>query len=117
MADLVQWLRAQLDADAAEIADPYAEKAWHTRDCAIHPDAWGNEGSSCDCGVPARVLREVEAKRWILDLHSLVGTLQTGARIETVASCPICRVWPCSTVRLLASVYADRDGYQEGWAP
>ena len=125
MADLVQWLRAQLDADAAEIADPYAEKAWHTRDCAIHPDAWGNEGSSCDCGVPARVLREVEAKRRIVEIHRVVGGFEDEDMTDLGSGCSECgysaeygdRGGWCETLRLLALPYEDRPDYQEAWRP
>lgn len=66
---------------------------------------------------PSRVLREVEAKRKILDGHS---PHKRGA-------CPVCwRVtpkssrredYPCPTLRLLAAPYSDRPGYQEAWRP
>jgi hypothetical protein len=138
MAELVQWLRAQLDTDE-RIARAATAGPWLV-DCETYAEAliagdgttviaggrWGGEASAFESTEdalhiaahdPARVLREIEAKRRILDLHSLVGTLQTGARIETVVSCPICRVWPCSTVRLLALPYADRPGYRAEWAP
>lgn len=55
-----------------------------------------------------RMLREVEAKRRILDLH------QRGAF-------PDCREcgndYPCVTVRLLALMYADHPDYDEEWRP
>jgi hypothetical protein len=84
---------------------------------------------------PARVLREVEAKRRILDEHAIVnrqiGWLEDGE--EDSAEIPVCRScvpkhsWygrradvpdgPCATARLLALPYADVDGYREEWRP
>ena len=57
-----------------------------------------------------RVLREVEAKRRIVGLHS--GDNDT-----------MCQSWegnyveePCPTLRALASVYADHEDYRAEWA-
>lgn len=78
---------------------------------------------------PARVLAEVEAKRRILDLH---GFTDDGWNEGDEQRCTECgwvrleagwgqrgsqRAWPCTTLRLLASPYADRDGYDESWRP
>lgn len=73
---------------------------------------------------PARVLREVDGKRQLLALHSPsdMGSFVLGDDEDDDS--PACRTcgdltvqFPCWTLRLLASVYAGRDGYQEGWAP
>jgi Family of unknown function (DUF6221) len=67
--------------------------------------------------TPARVLREVAAKRAILGEH----------RPEPDGGgyyCTCCEdhrddadyiEWPCPTVRALAAVYADRPGWREEW--
>lgn len=69
---------------------------------------------------PARVLRDIEAKRAIVDLHHF-GSTPDGFRY-----CRTCgsgepdehpTAWPCDTLRHLAAVYADRDGYNPEWAP
>lgn len=69
---------------------------------------------------PARVLREVAAKKAFLGLHHF-GSTPDGFRY-----CKTCgsgepdtypTEWPCPTIRHLAAVYADRDGYKESWAP
>ena len=116
MHDLALWLTAQLDADTAEIADPYAEKAWHARDCESVPDVLypGRETGACDCGVPAQVLREIEMKRSLVAAHER-RPMPKG----DTADCAHCwgAVWPCPTLRLLASVYDGRPGYQESWRP
>jgi hypothetical protein len=63
---------------------------------------------------PARVLREVEAKRSLVNAHER----RPMSKGDT-ADCAHCwgAVWPCPTLRLLASVYDDRPGYQETWRP
>lgn len=127
MADLVEWLRTQLDADAAPIPMP----AWHEGWCM---EMYVEDGTCLTCGGeedPANVtyqerspqaLREVEAKRGLLALHtpSELGTWvgDDDDREPACATCGDLTTWfPCRTLRLLASVYADRPGYQEGWAP
>lgn len=72
---------------------------------------------------PARVLREVEAKRQIVEVHQPFEVVEDPA-------CQVCadtsdkysdewtrEEWPCLTLRLLALPYADRQGYREEWRP
>ena len=72
---------------------------------------------------PARVLREVEAKRRILSEH----TMEPGLFPPSCSRCyetntaaypeewePL--LWPCPTVRDLAAVYSDHPGYDPDWA-
>ena len=111
MVDLAQWLRAVLDTDAEANASPYAEGAWHTRDCASIPDV--QETSECDCGVPARVLREIDAKRQLLDLYAEVAA-------NDVDDVEYAHGWANAlgtAVRLAALPYAARLGFREEWAP
>ena len=63
---------------------------------------------------PARVLREIEAKRGIIAAHER-RPMPKG----DTADCAHCwgAVWPCPTLRLLALPYADKPGYQESWRP
>ncbi|MFC8002926.1 DUF6221 family protein [Streptomyces olivaceus] len=136
MQDLVQWLRAQLDEEGPHIPDPHAEKSWHARDCASLPDAFGSVTFTCDCGVPARVSREIAAKHQLLDLHGLVHRdliwVDENSE-ERTAEIPVCGhcvprhssfphpsavpQGPCTTLRLLALPYADRPGYRPDWRP
>jgi uncharacterized protein DUF6221 len=119
MDDLVQWLRAQLDGDAARAVQ------WHDLECEIHAHLDGGllanvaasrmlaeaPGAVCDCGGPARVLREIDANRQQLDLH----------RPEPGQHPDFCgydkHELPCLPLRLLALPYAGRDGFQESWRP
>lgn len=85
---------------------------------------------------PARVLREVEAKQRLLDLHAIVhrnigwrdddGEVETG-EIPVCGSCvpkhthylsrEIVPEGPCQTLHLLALPYADHPDYQQEWTP
>lgn len=134
---LVEWLRAQLDADEAT-----------ARAATPGPWEWDDQGDGCgvfstdpgdgdavvfshygiDDGVspseadaahiapwdPARVLAEVAAKREILALHH-----------EYRGCCPYCvdaggphrrEAWPCPTLRALSAPYRSAPGWRPEWA-
>lgn len=130
--DLARWLGEQLDAEEAEArltADAFGV-AWTTDDAM--------ESVSSDTGAdvvaepyaprsfiaahdPARVLREIGAKRKLLALHSAVW-IDTGDADGNDRSGYFCvecdsQTFPCRTLRLLALPYADREGYLESWRP
>lgn len=96
MDDLATWLRAQLDEDE-RVAQAEAEHAHEW----FEGDGWGD---------PARVLREVAAKRQLLD-RCLTAFRDQGIYgedgQEDVAK---------DVLRHLAAVYADRPGYLAEWA-
>ena len=111
MDDLVTWLRAQLDED-----ERYAREArpgpW-TADGGMvyvnHPtDEVVNYTESAEHIArwdPARVLREVEAKRKIIDELERCGPTTDGhAGLRFAVQC-------------LALPYADRSGYRDEWRP
>lgn len=63
---------------------------------------------------PARVLRDVAAHRRILERHEPAYVAQPG---EQAAPCVCCEEpSPCPDVRDLASIYADRPGFDPAWA-
>lgn len=71
---------------------------------------------------PARVLREVEAKRRLLKPHS-TGDFPYDpdgdgpGNYSWTERCDECyKPTPCPTVRALASAYSDRPGYDPSWA-
>lgn len=73
---------------------------------------------------PARVLREIDAKRRILTRHSphVSGSTGCAARCEQGhPGVPVCNHdgyrWPCPDVRDQADVYAARPGFREEWRP
>ncbi|MFJ3141700.1 DUF6221 family protein [Streptomyces halstedii] len=70
---------------------------------------------------PARILREVEAKRRIAERHSphSMGSCRTCERPHWgVQVCNHCeRAAPCPDLRDLATVYADHPDYLAEWRP
>jgi len=134
--DLVRWLTAALDEEAEDAqrafsgqADP--ENGWGAyrpegqRHTTIVPHVGMiHEAVQADHVVrwnPARVLREIDAKRQLLELHHAewVDTGDADGNDRSGYFCSECDVtpFPCRTLRLLALPYADRDGYLEAWRP
>ncbi|MFE2965530.1 DUF6221 family protein [Streptomyces sp. NPDC059340] len=128
MDELVRWLGEQLDEDEriARDADP---GPWKSDSLGRHDQAAIKLGSPTSTSLiqfdgsraaangqhvarhdPARVLREIEAKRDLLRLaeraHDYHETFTSGfaSALE-------------GTLRLFALAYADRPGYREEWAP
>lgn len=137
MVDLVQWLRAQLDEDeriARAVEDRSApwDGQWMAdgnsavRTLNGHVLFYRHDERPLKPGLtehvarhdPARVLREIDAKRRIIDeivprmnqmddqLEAEFGTPRNPEPYESG-----------NLLRLLALPYADRDGYREEWAP
>lgn len=131
MDDLVRWLGAQLDEDAAR-AMAAGGDGWRRQDHpsdtvavydskgepVVYDEGWPSEAQAEHIAEwdPARVLREIDAKRKVLaeyeqaDRYSRTTWGQSNAdqsRARTLGK----------VVRLLASVYSDRPGYREEWAP
>jgi hypothetical protein len=136
MDDLVVWLRAQLDEDAAVLVGEYEETTWHTKACESVPDVLypGRETGACDCGVPARVLREIDAKRAVVDAYAQADAMSGASAVnygawvnneplpypeEAEGTSEVKNRLPGlrHALRLLALPYADRPGYQETWRP
>ena len=119
---LAGFLAARLDEDeAASAAGASTRLALSVRRVTRYPDTASRRaltmmGRHDD---PARVLREVEAKRKILAEHRIDPELLPGV-------CYRCRYgvpahwesadWPCPTLRALAAPYSDHPDYDPGWA-
>jgi hypothetical protein len=112
MDDLASWLTTQLDEDTRTAS------SWHTLDCDIHAHLEGDAdsvqatmamfheapGLVCDCGGPARMLREIDTKRQVANRYAWLREHgDTGGT-----------AW---VLQLLALPYADRPGYLESWRP
>ncbi|MFJ8923875.1 DUF6221 family protein [Streptomyces sp. NPDC102415] len=128
-AALVAFLKARLDEDRE------GALRWHDLECDFHRQSQGGilpaiataqmladvPGAVCDCGGPARSLREVEAKRRIVERHSphSMGGCRTCERPHWgVEVCDHCeRETPCPDLRDFAAVYADHPDYLPEWRP
>jgi hypothetical protein len=110
MDDLVAFLRARLDEDDLTVREANTSpemvtgipRSYAEAPVAIHIARFAS---------PDRVLREVEAKRRILEVHG-------GDRGAQSMFCPHCEHdAPCPTLRLLALPFADHPDYQPEWDP
>lgn len=82
----------------------------------------GARGSSFAPGAPdpARVLREVAAKRELLELH-----YDENPGPGDIHYCGTCHDycmhqaedWPCETIRVVASAFSDHPDFNEEWRP
>ena len=99
-------------ADGICVAVPYALSGRHERAVRDHIPRHD----------PARVLREVEAKRAIVEAHER-NPLSEDVGPEWGDTCYTCVSdhepldWPCATLRHLASIYSDHPEFDAGWAP
>jgi hypothetical protein len=67
---------------------------------------------------PARVLREIEAKRGVLRQYETVrGQVRNPVSAENRRAARIAQGELEDVLRILATVYADRPGYREEWRP
>ncbi|WP_406365238.1 DUF6221 family protein [Streptomyces sp. NBC_00645] len=128
--ELVSWLEQQLDVDERIVqAIEDEEQHWDPGDKNLGSAVIGAEyGAAVVVGPydhldwsvrqyiaehdPARVLREIDAKRRILAEHALNGWV-----CDTCDNGEVDQTFPCPTLRLLALPYADRPGYREEWRP
>jgi hypothetical protein len=133
MDELVRWLGEQLDEDEriarAAGNDRVAPTPWRGEswdDAVLDGDGLvdaNGDGIALVKGErvrahilqhdPARMLREIDAKRRLIDEHDIGNR-----RVEDcfTMECQSNR-FPCTTLRLLALPYADRPGDREDWRP
>ncbi|MFD5709508.1 DUF6221 family protein [Streptomyces pharetrae] len=137
MDDLLRWLRAQLDEDEriarAATLGPWVQSGIGDYGWTVdfgRPGS-GVETADTEQGLadadfiaahdPARVLREIDAKRWIIDeCAHWYGKLAKEAVAPSPAPFPaLGEVLDAVTpiLRALALPYADRPGYREEWRP
>jgi hypothetical protein len=133
MDELVQWLRAQLDEDErtarAATLGPWVQSGIGDYGWTVdfgRPGA-GVETTDTEQGLadadfiaahnPARVLREIEAKRQVFRMTEQ-ATEQAESR-DYLVNGPAKMMLVCLKPILLrlATIYADRPGYREEWRP
>jgi hypothetical protein len=104
--DLVRWLGAQLDEDGRIARACPGDGEWEARHIKVYgPDLSAEVRAHMAVHDPARVLREIDAKRRVI---------AEAAEYEPGIS-GYAEMW--TVLRLLALPYADRPGYREEWAP
>ena len=117
MSDLVAFLIARLDEDEAAANEVHLARKCG---CIDHDGEFSADPVYCSCEGPARVLREVEAKRTILTRYSLLLAEQEDqdAGLDGVGGLgvhgAVTALRPC--VIALASVYSDHPDYPEAAA-
>ncbi|MEV8046397.1 DUF6221 family protein [Streptomyces griseoluteus] len=131
MDDLVQWLTAQLDVEdrvaraaaeeshpewspgdknlgsqvsTAEYGDPVVVGPWDYLDWDVRQHIAAHD--------PARVLREIDAKRRVMKRHHDFQGWCAGCGNDLTN-----QINDCPELRDLASTYADRPGFREEWRP
>ena len=133
---IADFLNARLAEDeAAARAVPTDGAPWHDqwvnddgyalRTVNDHVLAYGHHGEPMKPGLldhiarhdPARVLREVTAKRAIIELHGRSHECSTYDHNGDVDHCSWCLdPEDCSTLKALAAIYADHAEYNPEWA-
>lgn len=124
--DLVQWLRAQLDEDeriARGTGQPSLSWQNFDMDSELRDDVNAGtvaytprEGTRAHIAAhdPARVLREIDAKRAIVDRYAEVA--DSDIDLPNDPEYAYANAYG-EVVRQLATAYADRPGYLESWRP
>lgn len=137
MDDLVRWLVAQLDEDeriARAATDgpwtPWRGQALHGLGDLIHPVLMPGQKPGSKAVIvtaswldaehiaewdPARVLREIDAKRRIIERYERAMDNKRAHPDDLASAGALLALH--GAVKLLALPYSDRPGYQEGWAP
>jgi len=116
MDDLAAFITARLDEDEA-----MANEVHKPRDCGCvdRDGEFSPDPVWCGCDYPARVLREVAAKRAMVKEHGPARPEQR--RYACASNCTddrnIIQAAPCTTMRLLAAVWSDHGDYRAEWAP
>lgn len=76
--------------------------------CRLAVGEWEGNDSGVEI-APVRVLAECAAKRRIVEMH------REGPGGDYCSQCDREPVWPCVTLRALASVHADHRDYDPEW--
>lgn len=128
MNDLISWLAGALAEEeraaermehATDSSEAYSCPA--TRDDPLGDLPYGEENCTCNLAArKARVLRQVQAHRAILDFRAEqadgAGYNQREGDYEHEAEYSLRLEALDRVVRDLASIYSDRDGYKEEWS-
>ena len=116
MDELVDFIRARLDEDQ-QAAEEAQKKTTTTRrrvggewvEDTVQPPEWRRS-----VWPPARVLREIDAKRRVVDLmEGMLAAARGDSEVDHYGGLGAAE----DTLELLALPYADRPDYREEWRP
>jgi hypothetical protein len=120
--DLIDWLRAQFDVDerVARAAQDLERDVFDGTGVIVMHAATGTRSVTLSSAVaihiarhdPARVLREVQFKRLILDDWQQLADANSSDPSDIAERAALWR-----TIRRLAAIFDDRPGYREEWRP
>jgi hypothetical protein len=120
---ITEFLTARLAEDEAA-----ANEIHRPRDCgSVDRDGeFDPDPIWCGCGYPARMLREVQAKRAIIATHGPDPLNHFGSPRSPL--CLVCLTdregyeelweadpWPCLTLRAIAAAWSDHPDYRPDW--
>ncbi|TGZ14713.1 hypothetical protein DV517_61960 [Streptomyces sp. S816] len=127
MDDLVRWLGEQLSVDEERARACAGNGEWAAADIAIYgPDLAPEVRAHMAAHDPARVLREIDAKRALIARGGPFCTSDCDEPgnepkdPDTNWTTPLEHHFDCGAYKaagVLAVVYADRPGYREEWRP
>jgi Family of unknown function (DUF6221) len=110
MSDLVVFVTARLDEDAVRAT----MRTIHAEDCESVPAIGSDYTYPCECGVPERLLREVDAKRKILaDYERMFAACKAHPDDLAVKGALLALH---GAVKTLAAVDAGHPDYDPAWA-
>ena len=110
--DLAAWLTQIWDEQEKDATNPIKGEI-HSRDCESTRE---HIPFPCECGVPEQILARNAADRRVLELHAPYDHEGIGVLcICCAGGAGAGPDWPCETLRLMASPYIDREGFQEAW--
>lgn len=125
--DLATWLTAVWDEEERRLTRTTNRGTWVADGLSVLHQPTGDrlarfvypgDADHAEHWQPSAVLARIAADRAILELHGVAWNAEV---------CTVCHhphedgetldndAWPCLTVRLLASPYADREGFRSEW--
>jgi hypothetical protein len=114
---IVDFIQARLEdvvRDQWRVHDQECEFGSHVTD----PTELAMPQIVCDCGIPARALRAVEAKRQLLKVHEGHHECNITYQRKAILTIYDGSADPCGcrSLRALVSEWSDHSDYQEEWA-
>lgn len=113
---IVEFLEARIAEDEA---DARVANEGRLLACSKKDHMVINDAGFMQTFTPSRVLREVAAKRKIVNDHRVgLWYVYTDDDTRACETCGDSTVrWPCATICALAAIYSDHPDFDEEWRP